>query len=283
VDIAFTDNFCQSYIAQEVVNLDLDYIFHFAASASVSDSVSNPGLYYINNTAYTAQFLDYLNKCGWKGKFIFSSTAATYGNKFDIPIQEEFETNPCNAYGHSKLMCERIITDICTTAGIDAVMFRYFNVAGAHENSGDHLDSEHIIPKICNAVHNEKKFTIFGSDYSTIDGTNIRDYVHVIDVCRAHLHAANWLSNSSQPGVYTFNLGSSNGFSNKEIIDNFPVKVDYQYGDRRAGDPGILIADNRKFIEATSFEYKHTNLRDIIDSSWKWYKRNINDSSKSTS
>lgn len=260
-------------VAQAVVENDIDYIFHFAASASVGDSVTNPALYYWNNLGETAKFLGNLHKRGWTGKFIFSSTAAVYGDRYHHPIMEGYATQPCNSYGHSKLMCEQAIRDICTTAGIDAVMFRYFNVAGAYGNAGDHLDSDHIIPKICDAVANKRIFTINGSDYNTRDGTCIRDYVHVVDICRAHLHAAEWLSTIPEAGIHAFNLGSSQGFSNKEIVENFVVPVDYTYGPRREGDPAKLVADNQKFIKWTGFEYTHTNLKEILTSSWEWYNK----------
>lgn len=269
IDLNSSANFADYPVAQSVVSNNIDCIFHFAASASVSDSVANPAQYYINNTGNTATLLGYLHRLGWKGKFIFSSTAAVYGNEFNTPIAEDYEKTPCNPYGLSKLMCEQLITDVCTKAGIDAVMFRYFNVAGAYNNTGDHLTSGHIIPMICDSVYNDKQFTIFGNDYSTPDGTCIRDYVHVLDICRAHLHAAEW----NEPGVHVFNLGSSSGFSNKEIVDAFETPVSYVYGDRRPGDPDTLIADNRKFISKTGFEYKHTNLKDIISSSWAWHNK----------
>lgn len=262
-------NVSEYVVAETAIEENIDYIFHFAASASVGDSVTNPALYYYNNVGETAKFLGNLHKLGWKGKFIFSSTAAVYGDRFVHPILEGFAKQPCNSYGHSKLMCEQVIQDICSVAGIDAVMFRYFNVAGAYGNAGDHIDSEHIIPKICASIWDTKPFVINGNDYNTRDGTCVRDYVHVVDVCRAHLHAAEWL----ESGVHVFNLGSSQGFTNKEIVDNFVVPVHYTYGPKREGDPTTLIADNKKFIETTNFEYTHTNLKEILTSSWEWYNK----------
>lgn len=262
-------------VAQAALENNIDYIFHFGASASVGDSVTNPSLYYWNNLGETAKFLGNLHRKGWKGKFIFSSTAAVYGDKFDKPIMEGYSKQPCNAYGHSKLMCEQVIHDICPVAGIDAVIFRYFNVAGAYGTAGDHMDSDHIIPKICASIHNGGPFIINGNDYGTRDGTCVRDYVHVVDVCRAHLHAAEWLETMPEAGVHTFNLGSSQGFTNKEIVDNFVVPVYHKYGPRRDGDPSTLIADNKKFIEWTGFEYTHTNLKEILTSSWEWYNKCI--------
>lgn len=272
-DLYMSASVGENEVAKMAVDNNIEYIFHFAASASVSDSVSNPALYYWNNVGETTKFLGNLHKRNWHGKFIFSSTAAVYGDKYFHPIMEGYEKQPCNSYGHSKLMCEQAIQDICSVAGIDVVMFRYFNVAGAYSGAGDHIDSEHIIPKICHSVCSNTPFVINGNDYDTRDGTCVRDYVHVVDVCRAHIHAAEWLSTIPEAGVHVFNLGSSQGFTNKEIIDSFVVPVEYTYGPRREGDPPKLIADNTKFINWTGFEYTHTNLKEILTSSWEWYNK----------
>jgi len=171
-------------------------------------------------------------------------------------------------------MCEQIIEDVCTSVGIDAVIFRYFNVAGAYGNGGDHLDSGHIIPKICESILNKTKFVINGDTYPTRDGTCVRDYVHVLDICKAHLHACKFLEDNQ--GVNTFNLGSCLGFSNKEIVEAFELytgeKVDCVIGDTRVGDPPTLKADNTKFIEKTGFQYQHTDLSQIVTSAWEWHK-----------
>jgi len=188
------------------------------------------------------------------------------------------ETRPCNPYGRSKLMCEEAIQEICTSAGIDTVIFRYFNVAGAYNDAGDHLDSDHILPKICSAIYDYNYFTINGGNYKTRDGTCVRDYVHVLDICRAHIHACDFLGDlPDMKGVYTFNLGSREGFTNKEIVEAFQKytgeELKYVIGDRRPGDPPLLIAENSKFIEQTGFEYKHTDLEKIVTSAWDWYKK----------
>ena len=262
-------------VVDSVMKEGITHIFHFAASAAIADSVTNPALYYYNNLGETSKLLGKLHQAGWKGKFIFSSTAAVYGEWEDGPIPEYANTYPCNPYGQSKLMCEQAIDDICSKAGFDVVMFRYFNVAGAYNDAGDHLDSDHILPKICSAIYDKKAFTINGDDYKTIDGTCVRDYVHVLDICRAHLHATEFLETNT--GIHTFNLGSSKGFTNKEIVEAFQEhtkeELRYVIGDRRPGDPPLLIAENNKFIEQTGFEYKHTELEKIVTSAWDWYKK----------
>ena len=261
-------------VIEHVLKHNITHIFHFAASAAIADSVTNPALYYYNNLGETAKLLGKLHQAGWKGKFIFSSTAAVYGEHglFAFENQEKF---PCNPYGQSKLMCEQAIDDICSKAGIDSVIFRYFNVAGAYNDAGDHLDSDHILPKICSAIYDKRPFVINGDQYETRDGTCMRDYVHVLDIGRAHLHAAEYLE--SNPGIHTFNLGSGEGFTNKEIVEAFQKytgeEFEYSVGPRRPGDPALLMAQNSKFIDNTGFEYKHTDLEKIVTSAWDWYKK----------
>ena len=273
-DMYLSANVSDYQVAQLVAKEKITHIFHFAASAAIADSVTNPALYYWNNLGETAKLLGNLHKLGWKGKFIFSSTAAVYGEDGVFAVEEQ-DKAPCNPYGHSKLMCEQMINDVCSKAGIDAVIFRYFNVAGAYGNAGDHLDSDHILPKICSAMYDCNYFTINGGNYKTRDGTCVRDYVHVLDICRAHLHATEFLETNT--GIHTFNLGSREGFTNKEIVEAFQKytgeKLEYVFGDRRPGDPPALIAENNKFIEQAGFEYKHTDLEKIVTSAWDWYKK----------
>lgn len=274
VDEALYSKVSSLQVVDYVRRYDITHIFHFAASAAIADSVTNPALYYWNNLGETTKLLGNLHQAGWKGKFIFSSTAAVYGEYGTFAIEDQ-EKAPCNPYGHSKLMCEQAIEDICRSAEIDCVIFRYFNVAGAYNDAGDHLDSDHILPKICSAIYDKKPFIINGYNYPTRDGTCIRDYVHVLDIGRAHLHAAEYLEEN--PGIHTFNLGSSEGFTNKEMVDAFKKytgeEFEYSYGPNRPGDPALLMANNRKFIQETGFEYKHTDLEKIVTSAWEWYKK----------
>jgi UDP-glucose 4-epimerase len=274
VDHAVALEVSNKIVTDYVLKYDITHIFHFAASAAIADSVTNPALYYWNNLGETAKFLGNLHQAGWKGKFIFSSTAAVYGDRGSFASEND-EKFPCNPYGHSKLMCEQAIDDICYRAGIDSVIFRYFNVAGAYNDAGDHLDSDHILPKICSAIYDKKPFMINGDSYPTRDGTCVRDYVHVLDICRAHLHASDFLN--EKKGVYTFNLGSGEGFTNKEIVEAFRTytgeEFEWDYGPRRPGDPAYLCADNARFTCMTGFEYKHTDLEKIVTSAWEWYKK----------
>ena len=262
-------------VADRIVNSGITHIFHFAASAAIADSVTRPALFYHNNVGTTTKLLDNLVQRGWKGTFIFSSTSSVYGNHKE-PVTEDSGLFPANPYGVSKHMTEIAIKDICSKAGIDVVMFRYFNVAGAWDDVGDHSDAEHIIPKICHAAYHEKDFTINGREYNTRDGTCIRDYTHVVDICRAHLHASEYLK--SNTGIHTFNLGTSKGTSNLEMVEAFhrfackPFKV--KFGENRPGDPAQLVCNARKFDD-TGFKYTHSSLEQIITSQWMWYQKQM--------
>ncbi len=214
---------------------------------------------------------------GWKGPIIFSSTAAVYGAR-DIPCIEDSQLLPFTAYGKSKLMCEQYLEDIWTCNQIPSVSFRYFNVAGAYDDVGDHLDSGHILQKLCNSASTNLTFKIFGNKYQTIDGTCVRDYIHVLDVCEAHFTALDYVT--AVPGAHTFNLGTKTGTSVKQLFNKFcsitNVKLNAIHDNIREGDPEFLVADPTKFIKQTNFKYNHSNIDNIIDSAWKWYRRNNN-------
>ena len=262
-------------VATRAVDNHVDHIFHFAASAAIADSVARPALFYHNNLGTTTKLLDNLIQKGWKGKFIFSSTSSVYGNHDEL-VTEDSDKRPNNPYGVSKLMTEQAITEICQKAGIDVVMFRYFNVAGAWDDVGDHSDAEHIIPKICNAAYHNKEFTVNGRSYDTRDGTCVRDYTHVIDICRAHLHASKFMD--VYPGIHTFNLGTSKGTSNLEMVKAFHrftcKKFSTIIGDKRPGDPAQLVCNAKKFDD-TGFKYTHSSLEQIITSQWEWFKKQM--------
>ena len=256
---------------------EFDAIFHFAAYADVPDSVAYPAKYYRNNTGNTASLLDELRYHGYKGRFIFSSTAAVYAES-DTPVLETSLIQPPNPYGRSKYACEQLLDDWNKAHGYGVVKFRYFNVGGAYDDVGDHHDATHVIQRLCDAHYHQKAFTIFGNDKRTFDGTCVRDYVHVIDICRAHLHALQYLIEN--PGCYTFNLGSGQGFSVKQVVEAFSRFTGkttniITSAQGRPGDPDLLVADNSKFIAQTGFEYKHTNLEQIINSAWMHFNNTM--------
>jgi UDP-glucose 4-epimerase len=245
----------------------IDTIFHLAASSLLGPSATDPLLYYHNNTARTINLLNKLREREWKGHIIFSSTAAVYGDQGSIVTENASILQPCNHYGHSKLMCEQAI-NVAHMYGIKTTTFRYFNVAGAYDDRGQDAGEPHIITRICNAVAGKAPLTVFGIDYKTKDGTCIRDYVHVRDVCRAQIHAMD----NKVEGIY--NLGTQDGTSVLEIINAFEdvnkVNVEFQSGMRRTGDPAYLVAAPWKFMD-TGFEYKHSTIEEIVKSAWSYY------------
>ena len=251
---------------------EIDIVFHLAASADVADSVLRPAHYFKNNLGQTTRLVDNLNSIGWEGKLIFSSTAAVYGEGVGEPFSEDSKLSPVNPYGDSKLACEEVIENICNRTGMKAIIFRYFNVVGANENIGDHLDSGHVIQKLCKSVMTNDQFNVFGHNLPTRDGTCIRDYVHVNDIARAHFHACDLLDKQDF-GIY--NLGTNKGISVRELVTEFEnitgQEVLWFNKEPRDGDPVFLVANPSKFIN-TGFEYKYSNMNEIITSAWESFK-----------
>lgn len=261
----------EDVVARTAVEHRVDVVCHLAASADVTDSMTRPSLYYHNNIGATAKLFDNLYTKGWNGKVIFSSTAAVYGEN-NLKVYENSTLSPINAYGHSKLMCEYYFHTINKLHNTPVTMFRYFNVAGAYHDVGDHFTSGHIIQKLCDAYFNNKTFELFGNDYDTRDGTCVRDYIHVLDVCEAHIKVINDVDNDK---VRVYNLGTGTGITVKEMIDAFskmvPNKVKYKISERRPGDPAFLVADSSKFIEE-GFKYNFSDSDTIIQSALEWYR-----------
>jgi UDP-glucose 4-epimerase len=259
-----------------------DYIIHFAASLIVSESINKPLKYYLNNTANTANLVKLANDYGVK-KFIFSSTAAIYGeiniNESKNGIKENHPTNPINPYGQSKLFSEKIIQDTAkANPNFKYIILRYFNVAGASPDltiGQISKQSTHLV-KIASecATGKRDKMYIFGDDYPTPDGTCIRDYIHVMDLADVHIKALNYLDNNKSD---IFNVGYSKGVSVKEIIKimkkvsntNFKVEI----AERRKGDPAILVANSDKIIEKMKWSPKYNNLEFICKTAYEWEKK----------
>jgi UDP-glucose 4-epimerase len=263
----------------------INTILHFAASIVVPESVANPLKYYMNNTVNSTNLI----KCAVENnvnKFIFSSTAATYGEPTNLPksgIDETYPTNPINPYGMSKLMSERVIQDTAlANPNFKYIIFRYFNVAGADINFSNEILTPRIGQSFPNATHlikiasecatkKREKMAIFGEDFPTIDGTGVRDYIHVDDLADAHVKAIDYLeSNSSN----IFNAGYGKGYSVKEVIEtmkkvtntNFQVDIT----PRRAGDPASLISNNKKIKEKMNWTPKYNDLALICQSAFEW-------------
>ncbi len=252
-------------------------VMHFSASSIVPESVQNPLKYYLNNVAAFLNLLQHLILAN-SPKLILSSTAAVYGEAKVIPIKENSTIQPTHPYGQSKWMMEKILADVAATCKMSYVVFRYFNAAGAHPKSetGECHDPEtHLIPNLLNALdQNKKEFSLFGDDYPTPDGTCIRDYIHVQDLCRGHLLALQYLEKG---GVSeTFNLGSQQGYSVKEILksveDVVGKKIPFKVCEKRPGDPPVLVADSQKAKQILGWEPQET-LQTIIQTAYQWHEK----------
>ncbi|EAW34923.1 UDP-glucose 4-epimerase [Lyngbya sp. PCC 8106] len=252
-----------------------DAVLHFAASISVPESTANPLAYYGNNTRNTLNLLQCCEKYGVK-KLVFSSTAAVYGETVENPVRESTPTAPINPYGYSKLMSEQMIKDYSQASGLKYVILRYFNVAGADLNGRigqSNKKASHLIKVAIDAALNRRQsVSIFGTDFPTPDGTGIRDYIHVEDLAAAHLDALRYLQEDHESQI--FNCGYGQGYSVKEVLAkvkefsgvNFPV-IEIE---RRAGDPGCVIACSDKIRQILGWKPQYNNLDTIVSSALSW-------------
>ena len=265
-------------VEQVLKQRGIECVMHFAALAYVGESVTEPNLYYDNNTGGTLSLLKAIDRAGVK-KLVFSSTCATYGEPENMPIREETPQRPINPYGWSKLFSERMLFDYAVAKkDFSFAALRYFNVCGCSEDDEigeDHEPETHLIPVILQAaLGTREKVTIFGQDYPTPDGTCIRDYIHVQDLVEAHVLAAKAL----EPGkALVYNLGIGRGYSVKQIVDAARDVVQREFkvelGPRRAGDPAELYADADKIARELGWVAKRTDVRDIIQSAWRWFEK----------
>ena len=258
----------------------IEAVMHFAASAYVGESVTDPRKYYRNNVSNTVSMLDAMSAAGVK-KLVFSSTCATYGMPPKMPITEDLPQNPINPYGDSKLMVEHILKDVAKAEGLAFAAPRYFNVAGCAPDGAigeDHRPETHIIPALLNvALGKRSHMDLYGMDYPTKDGTCVRDYVHVWDLVEAHLV----LLENLKPGQGLFyNLGVGRGYSNREIIDAVRRVTGKQItiieAPRRAGDPPELFAAPDKIKRELGWSARFTNLDEIVQTAWNWFSKNPN-------
>ncbi len=255
-----------------------DGVMHFASYIQVGESVEKPSMYYRNNVSNTQTLLDAMVEHGIKN-FIFSSTAATFGEPEYTPIDEKHPQKPINPYGHSKLMVEQILADFDHAYGLKSVSLRYFNAAGADpegELGERHVPETHLIPLVLQAASGRRQnITIFGEDYDTPDGTCIRDYIHINDLCSAHLLGLEHLVAGGDSRAY--NMGNGQGYSIKEVID-VAKKVsgndfDVLTGPRRDGDPARLVADSTLLQAELDWKPEYTELEMIIQHAWEWEKK----------
>ena len=257
-------------------NSDIDAVIHFAAYSLVAESMKKPLKYFDNNTAGMVKLLEVMNEFSID-KIVFSSTAATYGIPEEVPIKETTPQNPINPYGESKLMMEKIMRWADKAYGIKFVALRYFNVAGAKPDGSigeDHHPETHLLPIVLQvAMGKRDKLQIFGDDYNTPDGTNIRDYVHPLDLADAHILAVDYLKAGNQSTA--FNLGSSTGFSNREILEAARKvtnkEIPAEIAPRRGGDPDVLVASSTKAREVLGWKPQFDDISKIIETAWKWH------------
>jgi UDP-glucose 4-epimerase len=256
-------------------NNNFDAVVHFAASSQVGESIDDPGKYYRNNIANTQNLLDVMIDHNVQ-KIVFSSTAAIFGNPQYIPIDEDHLCNPINPYGRSKLLIEHMLADYDAAHNLKFVSLRYFNAAGADINGliGErHIPETHLIPLVLQAASGRRDdIAIFGNNYGTDDGTCVRDFVHVLDLCDAHLLSLDWLKNGGDSKRY--NLGNGNGFSVKEVVNVAKKVTDKSISitnsPRREGDPEILVADSKLIRKELGWNPKYQELESIIKHAWQW-------------
>lgn len=250
-------------------------VLHFAAFAYVGESVQNPQKYYINNVTNTLNLLQVMLEAN-VNYLVLSSTCATYGNPVEIPITENHPQNPINPYGKSKLMIEQILKDYCDAYGLNYVLLRYFNAAGADPDAeiGEmHEPETHLIPNILDVALGKKACVkIYGTDYDTFDGTCIRDYIHVTDLAKAHLLALEYLLARGKSEA--FNLSNGIGFSVKQVLEKAREITDKDINaikeERRPGDPPILIGNAKKAMTILKWQPEFEDLSIILETAWSW-------------
>lgn len=266
-------------VTNALLHHEIECVMHFAAMAYVGESVTDPLTYYDNNTAGSVSLLRAMDTAGVK-RLVFSSTCATYGQPEEVPIVETTHQSPINPYGWSKLFFERVLQDYANANPTFAyAALRYFNVAGSAADGSigeDHEPETHLIPVLLNAALGiVPKVTVFGDDYPTPDGTCIRDYIHVEDLVDAHEVVMNALVDGDQR---YYNLGIGKGLSVNEVITaaKAVTGVDFtvEQGPRRAGDPPMLYANADKIKNELGWSAKHTDINEIVQTAWTWFKAN---------
>jgi UDP-glucose 4-epimerase len=253
-------------------------VMHFSAKSLVGESMQYPELYYQNNVAGTLNLLEAIVQHGVKA-LIFSSSASVFGIPEYSPIDELHPKEPINPYGRSKLMVETMLSDFDAAYGLRSVSLRYFNAAGADPEAGigeDHDPETHLIPNVLKSVllPSAHSLKVFGNDYDTPDGTCIRDYIHIADLCDAHLKALDYLLQGGK--TETFNLGNGKGFSVLDVINAAQrvtgSEINYSVVARRPGDPGVLVASAGKANKTLGWTPIYTDLSKIIETAWRWHR-----------
>ena len=253
-------------------------VMHFAALSQVGESIQKPGLYWQNNVLGSLNLIQAAVDNGCMD-FVFSSTCATYGEQDGVVLDEDSMQHPINAYGASKRAVENILANYQATYGLNQVIFRYFNVAGADPEAeiGEfHQPETHLIPLILDAVDGKRDaLTIFGTDYDTPDGTCIRDYVHVCDLVEAHVLGLKWLQEGR--GSRVFNLGTGDGFSVREVVEHAEQvtkrPVPLKKGARRVGDCTKLLSGSSRAVSELGWSATRSNMKQMITDAWRWHQK----------
>jgi UDP-glucose 4-epimerase len=254
---------------------DFEVVFHFAAKALIPESVSNPGFFFDSNVASGIALLEEIRAAGIK-RFVFSSSAAVYGNPQSTPIGEDHAKNPVNPYGETKLMLERALSWYAVAYGWTVVAFRYFNACGGTPIVGeDHRPETHIIPLLLQVASGEREFfEVFGNDYPTPDGTCLRDYVHVLDIADAHIRA---LNPPERPGMTAYNIGTGKSYSVRyvcEVVEKITgTKLRTRDSARRAGDPAVLCADPKRLMTQMGWQPRYSDIEQIVQTAWEWKQK----------
>lgn len=254
-----------------------DAVFHFAAKALIPESVTNPGVFFQRNVAAGITMLESLRAAGVKN-FVFSSSAAVYGIAGSSPVDEDALKAPLNSYGESKLIFEQILRWYAKAYGWSVFAFRYFSAAGATVDHGERHEPEtHLIPLVLETAAGEREcFSIYGDDYLTVDGTCMRDFVHVLDIASAHILALNKLD---EPGMRCYNIGTGRSYSVRQIVTEAERvtgrKINARVAARRPGDPAILCASPRRIIEELGWNAEHSSLDEILKSGWRWKQKQL--------
>ncbi|HBF35772.1 MAG TPA: UDP-glucose 4-epimerase GalE [Firmicutes bacterium] len=265
-------------LVQKIIHEEkIEAAVHLCAYSLVGESVGEPAKYFHNNIGNGLLFLDALRENGVK-KFVFSSSAAVFGEPEQIPIPEDHPKNPTNPYGFSKLTFEGILKAYDQAYGLKYISLRYFNAAGADPEAPigeDHQPESHLIPIVLQAALGIRShIEIFGTDYPTPDGTCVRDYIHVNDLAQAHILALEALDKGASSTIY--NLGNGQGYSNRQVIETAkavtgqPITV--KEGPRRAGDPAELVASSKRIREDLGWQPQYAQLEKIIETAWRWHK-----------
>ena len=270
----------QERVKETLRSFSIDAVMHFAADCQVGESVRDPLKYFNNNVKNSLHLLDIMEDFNVK-KFVFSSSAAVYGEPDKIPITEDHPCIPTNPYGETKWIFEKVLQSYGDLGRLNFISLRYFNAAGAAPEGTlgeDHFPETHLIPLVLKAAIHGGSVSIYGTDYDTPDGTCIRDYIHVTDLAQAHILALHQLEKGTVSGIY--NLGNGNGYSVKEVIETTRKvtgkRVASMESPRRPGDPARLVASSEKIRKELGWAPKYPDIETIVETAWRWHQNHPN-------